>query len=123
MNPEGRRPPFSTAVVTKRSRVRKAASVQLTRERLDPDPDEGRERPIRHPGRYLFGSRPGVPILLVVGAMPVSILEIDAEILNGLPSQLLRYEPMNRPGQRDGEVENRSQDIGAGSPTLESVER
>ena len=97
--------------------------MQLTRERLDPDPGEGRERPTSHPGRQLHGGRPGVPILLVVGAMPVSILEVDAEVLHGLPPQLLRYEPMNRSGQRGGQVENRSQVFRAGSPTLESIQR
>ena len=61
-----------------------------------------------------------MPVLLTVGPMPVAVLEIDAEVLHRLPTQLLRHEPMNRPGQRGGEVEDRSQLIGGVSPPVES---
>ena len=60
-----------------------------------------------------------MPVLLVIGPMPVAILEIDAEVLHRLPSQFLGDETVNWPGQRFGEVENRSQVLGGGSPAIE----
>ena len=71
----------------------------------------------------LLGGRSGVTVLLGVGTMPVAILEVDPEVLDGLPSQFLGHETMNRIGQRGGDVENRSQVLGGRGPAVESVQR
>ena len=65
------------------------AAAQLIAQRLDADPDEGRERALAHAARYLLGAGLGVSVLLGVGAVAVAVLEVDSVVLDRLALQLL----------------------------------
>ena len=67
-----------------------AAALQLLVERLDADADAGRQRALR-PGRcdHVRGRRARKAILFVVGPVAEAVLEVDAEILDRLPLQLV----------------------------------
>jgi hypothetical protein len=63
--------------------------VKLTGERLDADADEGRQRAGLEPGGDFQGSRLRVRVLFGIRSVSVSVLEVDAKILDGLPAKLL----------------------------------
>jgi hypothetical protein len=76
-----------------------AARRQLLAERLDADADERRQRPGRHSLHHLERRRAGVAVLLLVGAVPVAVLEVDPEVLDRLALQLGANPLVDRPRQ------------------------
>ena len=73
--------------------------MQLPGQGLDPDPDERRKRPGLHPLSHLPCHRLGMTVLLVIGAMPVTVFEVDPEVLDTFPTQLLDDQRMGRVGE------------------------
>ena len=65
------------------------ASCQLGRKRLDPDPEERRERGFGHAGRGLVGRPKRRLVFLRIRSVAESILEVDAEVLHGLAFEFL----------------------------------
>src|SRR5207244_10078699 len=69
---------------------------QLLRERLDADADERRERAVLHAGGDFARGGGGVAVLLVVGTVAVSVLEVDAEVFHRFAAKLLDDARVNR---------------------------
>ena len=64
-----------------------------------------------------------MPVFFLIGAMPVTILEVDAKVFHRLSSQLLRDEAVNRFAEGPGKAQDRSQVIGTRRPAIEGAPR
>ena len=69
----------------------KAAGLQRRSERLDADPDPGRQRARRRAARGLLGRRTRESIFFAIRPVAEPVLEIDAEVLDRLARELLRH--------------------------------
>jgi hypothetical protein len=81
------------------------ANLALVRKRFDPDADKRREQIFAHAFGDLIGSRDGMAIFLVVRAIAVAILEVDAVVFDGLGLQLLEYPVVDRECQPGGRLD------------------
>ena len=77
-----------------------AARVQFVRHRLDPDADEWRQRASLETGGDLLSDRYGMRVLFGIRPDAVSVLEVDAEVLDRLARQLVDDAAANSLGQR-----------------------
>src|SRR4029079_12089817 len=86
------------------------SASQLFRERLDADAGERRQSPCGQSRGHLAGRGLGVAVLLRIRAVAVAVLEVGAEILDGLAAELLADAGVDRGGEvlpqsdRSGEV-------------------
>ena len=63
--------------------------AELLIQRLDANADERGKRPSHHAIGQARRHRPRMTVLLCIGTIPVAVLEIDAEILDGFALELL----------------------------------
>jgi hypothetical protein len=91
-----------------------AAPEQLTRERLDANADEGRERAAGHPVGDGFGGADGIAVLLGIGAVAVAVLEVDAVVFHRLALQLGEHAGVDAIGQGLGHAEGVRERVGVG---------
>jgi hypothetical protein len=84
------------------------ATLQLFGEGLDPEADARGERCLGETFRHLDRRRFGMAVLLRIRAVPVPILEVDAEVLDRLPLEL-RHDAFGDPS---GEIFGKSESAG-----------
>ena len=99
------------------------ARREVARQRLDADADERRQRAgDQARGGLLRGLR-GVVVFLVVGAVAVTVLEVDAEVLDSLAVQLLAYALEHLRREVAADADRLAERVGIGRVGIERAQR
>ncbi len=100
-----------------------ASPRELPGEGLDADADRGRQCPGRETRRDLARRGDGVAVFLGVGAIAVAVLEVDAEVFDRLPPELLDDARIDHVGERARQAEYAREGLRTRGELGERVER